>query len=158
MNINDIDNDRPEDLINYEDAAFIARRSKVTIRHWLRDGFFEKFHGKATHPNRTPPTLISRAELEEFIISIDEIPRTLESRQHLKETDRKAFLIDQSLLMLAELRQLDTADEQVTGDAAEWKARALEAEARLSESRRQVELLLCEVAALRDALARRLVK
>ena len=163
MNSNDIDNDRPEDLINYEDAAFIARRSKVTIRRWLRDGFFEKFHGKASHPNRTPPTLISRAELEEFLMSIDEVPRKLEARQHLKrqhlkKADRRALLIDQSLLMLAELRQLDTADEQVTGDAAEWMDRAIEAEAKLDESRRQVDLLLGEVACLRDALARRLTK
>ena len=154
--MNSNDNDRPEDLIHTDDAAYIARRSKVTIRRWIRDGFFKKFDGKATHPNRKPPTLISRAELEEFILSIDEIPRTLESRQHLKDTDRKAFLIDQSMLMLAELRQIDAANEQVTGDAAEWKRKALEADAKLSESRRQVELLIGEVAALRDALLRRI--
>ena len=40
----------------------------------------------------------------------------------------------------------------------DWQARALKAEAKLDESRRQVELLLCEIACLRDALARRLVK
>ena len=38
----------------------------------------------------------------------------------------------------------------------DWQARALEAEAKLDESRRQVELLLGEVAALRDALLRRI--
>lgn len=40
----------------------------------------------------------------------------------------------------------------------DWQTRALKAEAKLDESRRQVELLLCEIACLRDALARRLVK
>ena len=48
------------------------------------------------------------------------------------------------------------APPPVTGDAVEWKRRALEAEAKLDESRRQVELLLGEVAALRDALLRRI--
>ncbi len=48
------------------------------------------------------------------------------------------------------------APPPVTGDAVEWKRRALEAEAKLDESRKQVELLIGEVACLRDALARRL--
>ena len=40
----------------------------------------------------------------------------------------------------------------------DWQVRALKAEAQLDECRRQVDLLLGEVACLRDALARRLTK
>ena len=42
--------------------------------------------------------------------------------------------------------------------AEDWQVRALKAEAQLEECRRQVDLLLGEVACLRDALARRLTK
>ena len=60
--------------------------------------------------------------------------------------------------IIGQLQALKTlpAPPPVTGDAVEWKRRALEAEAKLDESRRQVELLIGEVAALRDALLRRI--
>ena len=59
--------------------------------------------------------------------------------------------------IIVQLEALKTAaTAPVTGTAAEWKERALKAETQLSESRRQIELLLGEIAALRDALMRRI--
>ena len=58
--------------------------------------------------------------------------------------------------IIVQLQALKLAPPKPPGSAAEWKERALKAETQLQESRRTIDLLVGEIAALRDALTRRL--
>ena len=72
--------------------------------------------------------------------------------------NKREDLIRQTMLNLVELQRLDKDTRTFSSDDKDWQGRALKAEAQLDECRRQVELLVGEVACLRDALARRLTK
>ena len=57
--------------------------------------------------------------------------------------------------IIAQLQALKLTP-QPTGSAADWQARALKAETQLAESRRTIDLLVGEIASLREALMRRI--
>ena len=66
-------------------------------------------------------------------------------------------MIDQTILILDELRRLEPEPVVPSADV-EWYQRAMVAEAKLAESRRQVNAMRLQIAGLQASLQRRLVK
>ena len=66
-------------------------------------------------------------------------------------------LIDQTILILDQLRRLEPLPAVPSADV-DWHQRAVKAEAKLAESRRQVNAMRLQIAGLQASLQRRLVK
>jgi chromosome segregation ATPase len=158
---NDKEN-KPGDLIGYDDAAFIANRSKVTIRRWLRDGFMEKYAGKASR-GRSPPTLLRRSELEEYLISIDEIPRELPNDDIDMQVEDASNEVREAIERLRsrevptigsirKITQLERAKIAISSAKEKLSRAALQAKLEMAEMREEMAVLKGRISTLQAEL------
>lgn len=80
--------ERPDDLIGYDEAVRVSRRSRATLQRWIREGKLKKYEDDTVYPHRT---LVSQSEMIEYQYSSGDRPQDLVRLSELCKNDKVAY-------------------------------------------------------------------
>ena len=147
----------PTDLLTLPEAARFAERSEPTIRRWVRSGAITRYDGTAPPGGGSLPILVSRQELQTYLVTTNQRPITDASSPALRPAAGGEVLAsvqpvvtgDQAITLAVLTERLSSMDERIRMNTALADARAQVIVAERDAALDRVARLTTELAELR---------